>query len=140
MSRVSAVQRERVRRRARNLCEYCCSQTSLTGHDFTVDHITPEAEGGTNNLDNLCLCCFWCNNFKKSNTHFLDSRTNALVPLFNPRFDVWKEHFRWSPTATRIIGRTATGRATVIALRLNRLTLIRARRIWARHGLHPPRW
>ncbi len=138
MSRVSPAQRSRVRRRARNLCEYCRSDMNLTGHDFTIDHITPESEGGTNDFDNLCLSCFWCNNFKKSNTHFLDPRTNALVPLFNPRFDVWQKHFRWSPTTTRIIGRTAAGRATVIALRLNRPTLVRARRIWAHHGLHPP--
>jgi len=139
MSRVSIAQRDRVRLRARNLCEYCRSQMSLTGHDFTVDHITPEAQGGTSNLDNLCLCCFWCNNFKKSQTHFLDPRTNTRVRLFHPRLDVWPEHFRWSSTTTRIIGRTAIGRATVIALRLNRPTLVHARRLWARHGLHPPR-
>lgn len=138
MSRVSVVQRERVRRRARNLCEYCRSQTNLTGHDFTVDHIEPEAKGGTSHLDNLCLCCFWCNTLKKSQTHFSDPRTLARVPIFNPRLDAWNEHFRWSPTATLIIGRTAVGRATVAALRLNRRTLVRARRIWARHGLHPP--
>lgn len=138
MSRVSAALRERVRRRARNLCEYCRSDTNLTGHDFTIDHITPEAEGGASQFDNICLCCFWCNNFKKSNTHFPDPLTNASVRLFNPRLDVWPEHFRWSPTTTRVIGRTATGRATAIALRLNRPTLVRARRVWARHGLHPP--
>ncbi len=138
MSRVSVVQRERVRRRARNLCEYCHSQTNLTGHDFTIDHIRPEADGGTSHLDNLCLCCFWCNNLKKSQTHFSDPRTLTLVPFFNPRLDAWNEHFRWSPTATLIIGRTAIGRATVAALRLNRPTLILARRIWTRHGLHPP--
>ena len=139
MSRVSAALREQVRRRARNLCEYCRSDANLTGHDFTIDHITPEASGGTNEPDNLCLCCFWCNNFKKSSTHFPDPLTKASVRLFNPRLDAWHEHFRWSPTATRVIGRTATGRATVIALRLNRPTLVRARRLWARHGLHPPR-
>ncbi|MDQ3812918.1 MAG: hypothetical protein M3347_03095 [Armatimonadota bacterium] len=71
-------------------------------------------------------------------SYFFDPRTNALVRLFNPRLDVWHEHFRWSPTATLIIGRAAIGRATVIALRLNRPTLVRARRLWARHGLHPP--
>lgn len=70
MSRASAALRQRVRRRARNLCEYCLSNANLTGHDFTVDHITPESEGGATAFDNLCLCCFWCNSFKKSRTHF----------------------------------------------------------------------
>jgi len=138
VSRVSVAQRNRVRLRARDLCEYCRTNSDYAGHDFTVDHITPESEGGTSRLDNLCLCCFWCNNFKKSQTHFLDPHTNALVPLFNPRVDTWQEHFRWSPTKTRITGRTAIGRATVIALRLNRPILVRARRVWGRHGLHPP--
>lgn len=139
MSRVSVVLRARVRRRARNHCEYCLSQMNLTGHDFTIDHITPESEGGSNDFDNLCLCCFWCNSFKKARTGQTDPRTNRRVRLFNPRVDAWEEHFRWSPRRTRIIGRTAVGRATVIALRLNRETLVRARSLWARHALHPPR-
>lgn len=138
MSRISRVMRERVRRRARNLCEYCLSQMSLTGHDFTVDHITPESEGGTDDFDNLCLCCFWCNSFKQNQIEHNDPRTSRRVRLFNPRLDVWKKHFRWSPTKTLIIGRTAIGRATVIALHLNRETLVRARRIWVHHSLHPP--
>lgn len=138
MSRISLALRERVRRRARNLCEYCLSDADLTGHDFTVDHIRPESAGGTDDQENLCLCCFWCNSFKKSQMRFSDPLTGASARLFNPRLDIWHEHFRWSPTTTRIIGRTATGRATVIALRLNRPTLVRARRLWARYGLHPP--
>lgn len=138
MSRISLVKREIIRRRAQNLCEYCLSQMSLTGQDFTIDHIIPESEGGTNNLDNLCLCCFWCNSFKKAQTNQNDSLTNKRVRLFNPRLDLWSNNFRWSLTKTRIIGRTDIGRATVTALRLNRETLVLARRIWARHGLHPP--
>ena len=139
MSRVSAALRRRVRLRARNLCEYCRSNADYTGHDFTIDHITPAAAAGTSDFDNLCLCCFWCNNFKQARTEQQDPRTGHRVRLFNPRLDIWQEHFRWSLTMTRILGRTAIGRATVRALRLNRPTLIRARRIWARHGLHPPR-
>lgn len=138
MSRVSLVLRERMRLRARNLCEYCLSQMNLTGHDFTIDHITPETEGGSDDFANLCLCCFWCNTFKQAVTIRTDPRTNLLTRLFNPRQDLWQEHFRWSPTRTRIIGRTAAGRVTVDALRLNRPTLVTTRRIWVRHGLHPP--
>ena len=138
MKRLSIAWRERIRLRARNLCEYCRSQMNLTGHDFTIDHIIPEAEGGSNDFANLCLCCFWCNNFKRARLHLLDARTGHQVRLFHPRRDIWAEHFRWSPTKTRIIGRPAIGRVTVIALRLNRLTLVGARRLWARHGLHPP--
>lgn len=137
MTLVAPALRQRVRLRARNFCEYCRSHSDLTGHDFTVDHIMPLTAGGTDAFDNLCLCCFWCNNFKKSQTHGADPRTQTRVQLFNPRSDIWGQHFRWSPTATRIVGRTAVGRATVLALRLNRPTLVRARRLWARYGLHP---
>ena len=138
MTLVALALRQRVRLQARNFCEYCRSHSDLTGHDFTVDHITPLAAGGTDDFANLSLCCFWCNSFKNSQTHGVDGRQQARVQLFNPRLDTWTEHFRWSPTATRIVGRTAVGRATVLALRLNRPTLVRARHLWARYGLHPP--
>lgn len=138
MKRISIALRERVRIRAHDLCEYCRSQVNLTGHDFTIDHITPDSEGGSNDFSNLCLCCFWCNNFKRASLHWLDARTGKEVRLFHPRLDIWEEHFRWSPTQTRIIGRTAIGRVTVIVLRLNRPTLVRARLLWVQYGLHPP--
>lgn len=138
MSRLSPDLRRRVRLRARHLCEYCLTLLALTGHEFTIDHIIPEAQGGTNDFTNLCFCCFWCNNYKQARTHFPDPRTGRVVPLFNPRRDQWREHFRWSSTATRIIGRTPLGRASVEALRLNRQSLVAARRIWVRHELHPP--
>jgi hypothetical protein len=138
MSRRSAELRRRVGQRAQYLCEYCHTLMDFTGHEFTVDHIIPKVRGGTSDFANLCFCCFWCNNYKQARTHVRDPRTSRLVPLFHPRRDRWGDHFRWSPTFTRVIGRTATGRATINALRLNRPGLVRARRIWVRHGLHPP--
>lgn len=36
-------------------------------------------------------------------------------------------------------GLTPTGRATVVALHLNRATLVRARQAWSHVGWHPPR-
>ena len=138
MSRLSLAVRRRAQRRARNLCEYCRTLMDLTGHEFTIDHILPEARGGTGDFDNLCFCCFWCNNYKQARTHALDPRTGQRVPLFHPRRDLWEEHFRWNASATRILGRTPTGRATIQALRLNRPSLVEARRIWVRHDLHPP--
>jgi HNH endonuclease len=139
MSRLPPALRRIVEGRARGLCEYCHSQTSVTGHDFTVDHILPEAHGGADDPDNFCLCCVGCNSHKQARTAAPDPRTARLVPLFHPRSDNWDKHFRWSPTGSRIIGRTDTGRATVDALRLNRPVLVQARKLWAEIGLHPPR-
>jgi 5-methylcytosine-specific restriction endonuclease McrA len=58
MSRPSAKLRHRVRQRAQNLCEYCHTLLDLTGHEFTLDHIIPESQGGTSDFQNLCFCCF----------------------------------------------------------------------------------
>lgn len=60
------------------------------------------------------------------------------VRIFNPRRDVWAEHFGWRENATLIDGKTAVGRATVAALHLNRPSLVLARRIWVIADWHPP--
>ena len=138
MSRLSPLLRRRVEQRGQGICEYCRSSMDYTGHAFTVDHILPTARGGTDDFNNLCFCCFWCNTYKNSRTQALDGRTGRIVPLFNPRTDIWGDHFRWSPTSSRVLGKTAIGRVTIQVLRLNRTNLVRARTIWARHGLHPP--
>jgi hypothetical protein len=70
---------------------------------------------------------------------FTDFVTGDLVRLFNPRHQVWDEHFAWSATGDEILGKTSTGRATVTALHLNRPSLVVARRIWVSVGWHPPK-
>jgi hypothetical protein len=37
-----------------------------------------------------------------------------------------------------VVGLTATGRATIEALRINRPVLVQMRRYWVALGLHPP--
>jgi hypothetical protein len=138
MTRLSPERRSLVRRRARARCEYCQSSSLLTGEEFTIDHIVPRSHGGIDDLANLCYCCFWCNCYKSATAVATDPRTGKSVSIFNPRQDRWLKHFRWSPGGTRIIGRTAVGRATVRGLRLNRPALVRSRKLWVGFGLHPP--
>ena len=57
--------------------------------EFTVDHVIPASRGGTDDFDNLCLCCFRCNNYKHATIEAADPRTGRVVPLFNPRMDNW---------------------------------------------------
>jgi 5-methylcytosine-specific restriction endonuclease McrA len=45
---------------------------------------------------------------------------------------------RWCNHGTKIIGLTPTGRATVVALRLNNEFIVPARRQWTLAGWHPP--
>ena len=107
--------RELLRTRAGFACEYCRIPEMLMGGRLTEDHIIPLNAGGMDDVANLCWCCWWCNVFKGSQVTAFDSRTGVVVPLFNPRQDPWDTHFRWSRSGVRILGRTATGRATVEA-------------------------
>jgi hypothetical protein len=68
----------------------------------------------------------------------VDPDTQAIVPLFNPRTQRWFDHFRWSEDGTRVIGRTAIGRATVAALKLNHEWWMQCRYEWVLWGKFPP--
>jgi hypothetical protein len=59
--------------------------------------------------------------------------------LFNPRQQRWGRHFQWSDDGALIPGRTACGRATVVALNLNNLVSVTVRRNWTSAGWRPPR-
>ena len=56
------------------------------------------------------------------------------VPLFHPRRQRWQDHFEWSKDGEQVIGRTAVGRSTIIALQLNRELVVNARRLWLSAG------
>jgi hypothetical protein len=68
----------------------------------------------------------------------LDPLTGTIVRLFDPRHQVWREHFAWTAEGDRLVGVTPTGRATIAALYLNRPSLAKARRAWVSVGWHPP--
>jgi hypothetical protein len=51
-----------------------------------------------------------------------------------------ERHFKWSDDGTEIIGLTASGRATVVALKLNNTFAIEARSNWVSAGWHPPKY
>ena len=130
MSTVSAQVARQVGERARFRCEYCHTPQVITGQTFHVEHILPKAHGGQSNLDNLCLACPRCNLHKQDLITAVDPRTHRRIRLFNPRQDEWDEHFRWSANITRIIGRTAIGRVTVMQLAFNAPTIMFARQMW----------
>jgi hypothetical protein len=131
--------RERIRARAKGRCGYCLSQEVLSGQPLEIEHISPQAHGGATVEENLWLACGQCNLHKRERIAGVDPQTGDLVRLFDPRRQVWDEHFVWAAGATLIEGITATGRATVVALQLNRPLLVSARRIWVEAGWHPPR-
>jgi hypothetical protein len=89
-------------------------------------------------LKNVCLACRSCNEFKSDTTDAKDPLTSEIVLLFNPRKQKWAEHFTWSSDSTKIQGLSATGRATITALRMNRQIIVAARWRWAISEWHPP--
>lgn len=103
-----------------------------------MDHVFPRSLGGNDDCDNLAAACYRCNEFKGAKTSALDPKTQEFVALFNPRIEVWTEHFVWGNGGTHVMGLTPIGRATTIALRLNNENVVLARSIWIGFGWHPP--
>jgi len=104
-----------------------------------IDHIIPESLGGLTVRENLWLACSLCNDHKGNRIAALDPVTDEVVRLFDPRRQVWSDHFGWNLEGDVIVGKTPTGRATIAAVRLNRIDLVEARRGWVGAGWHPPR-
>ncbi len=130
--------RQRIAEQACYQCGYCLTREVVSGIPLTLEHITPKAKGGLDTEENLWLSCRLCNETKGVLTEVADPETGISVPLFNPRIQCWKEHFSWSEDGTCIIGKTPTGRATVVALSLNSEFRVRARALWVEVGWHPP--
>ena len=118
-------------------CAYCHSPEYLLGFPLEVDHIIPQSLDGPTVLINLCWACRSCNGYKWHHTHGRDPQTERRVRLFHPRRQTWLRHFRWSDDGTRIVGLTATGRATVVALQMNHDLITNLRGLWKVLQLHP---
>jgi uncharacterized Fe-S radical SAM superfamily protein PflX len=86
--------RAEVLRRANGRCEYCLYPEVRSAFAHQVDHIVSRKHSGTSALDNLALCCVFCNRYKGSDVAAIDSRTGEVVRLFHPRWDRWSDHFR----------------------------------------------
>jgi len=123
--------------RAGQRCEYCQMPEEQCADIFELEHVVPRAKGGATTADNLAFACPSCNRYKGARSHAREPQTGRSVPLFHPRRQKWRRHFAWSDNGTQIIGRTATGRATVEALRMNRTAMGNLRRAWYAVGVHP---
>ncbi len=131
--------REKVAEEARHRCGYCLTAKSVVGAPLEIDHLIPQSLGGPTEEDNLWLACSLCNDHKGDRIAALDPMTDEIVRLFDPRRQNWNEHFAWTPGGDQIVGLTPVGRATVIALNLNRPSLVNARQARVSVGWHPPK-
>jgi hypothetical protein len=128
--------RQSVIRRAGDRCEYCRLAQSGQAATFHIDHIVPRAAGGRTTSENLALACVTCSLRKGMRQSAGDPETGDEVALFHPRRQDWCEHFCWE--GVRVVGLTATGRATISALGMNRDVMLRIRAEEELVGRHPP--
>jgi 5-methylcytosine-specific restriction endonuclease McrA len=75
--------RRQVAEQANYRCNYCRSP-EWAGVPMVVDHVVPLAAGGTSNIENLCLACYRCNEFKGPKSDALDPLSDKQVSLFKP--------------------------------------------------------
>ena len=136
--RVATQLKQLVIERAHACCEYCTSLARYSMSPFAVDHITPRSRGGKTVQNNLALVCQGCNGAKYNKITASDPVTNLAVPLFHPRQQQWRDHFAWDQSCSYMVGLTPTGRATIVALQLNRPELINLRSVLYTIGEHPP--
>lgn len=136
MSVIPVALRRLVIRRAENACEYCGLSQKGQEATFHIDHVIPRMAGGETRAENLALACVSCSLRKAARQTAVDPYSGADVPLYNPRGDDWQAHFQWEGVS--LIGLTATGRATIAALHMNRPLILAIRQEEAVLGRHPP--
>jgi hypothetical protein len=122
-------------RRADSICEYCWMPQQYDLLTFQIDHIIARKHRGTDDLDNLALACFACNNHKGPNIAGVDPETTEIVRLFHPRQDRWEDHFEWH--GAMLSGRTPIGRVTIDVLAINLPHRVRLRQTLILEGVWP---
>ncbi|MEW6607758.1 MAG: HNH endonuclease signature motif containing protein [bacterium] len=136
MSYISNELRQLVTERARGHCEYCGLSQEGQEATFHIDHIIPVSAKGETVEENLALACVSCSLRKSARLTAIDPESGEQVSLYNPKRDIWNEHFRWNDIY--LIGLTPTGRATIEALYMNRPLILAIRREEMMRGKHPP--
>ena len=124
-SHIPAALRREVRARAWACCEYCRINEDDAFFPHEPDHVIAVKHGGTTDSPNLALACIECNRHKGSDLASIDPEGGLIVALFNPRTDVWDDHFE--ARGGRIVPRTNVGRVTVTLLRMNAAARVEVR-------------
>ena len=126
----------RVRKRAKNRCEYRKLPAFISEFSFPLDHIIAQQHGGATTYENLAVSCPHNNYHKGPNIAGLDPLTRRLTRLFNPRRQRWGTHFAWD--GPLLVGKTAVGRTTIRVLNMNHPDRVELRRLLIAAGSFPP--
>ncbi len=122
MSRyISNKLKEFVPQRANFRCEYCRLSSELSYFPFHIEHIISIKHGGKTTSLNLAYACPLCNLKKGSDIATLLKNPNILVRFFNPRTDIWADHFKVENSGL-IIAQTFIGEATIKIFNFNQMS------------------
>lgn len=135
MSYIPPELRRLVIQRAAGRCEYCRLSQEGQEATFHIDHVVPVVAGGETVAENLASACVSCSLRKAVRQIAIDPQTGQEAALFHPRREIWHRHFRWEGVYLR--GLTATGRATITALDMNRPLIRAIRQEETALGRHP---
>jgi hypothetical protein len=130
---MKAAARRIVERRAGYRCEYCHLHQDDYHLAYHVEHVIARQHGGSDRLANLCFSCPECNFAKGPNV--AGYWHGRVVPLFNPRRQLWSRHFCWD--GPRLVGKTLAEKVTVKLLNINGKDRIRLRTFLVAEGRHP---
>lgn len=125
--------RQEVFKRANYHCEYCLFPEEFALHGFEIDHILSRKHGGLTIVENLALACLDCNRHKGTDIASYDDLTGNLTAFFNPRTQIWTEHFQMQKA--EIIPLTPEARVIVKILQLNEAERIEMREMLIALGI-----
>ena len=89
---------------------------------FSFCGLIPESKGGGSDFDNLCFCCFWCNNYKQAQNDVVQQAGEDRV-FAHSRFHCSSralQHVVGRRSAAWNCGLILTGEADTIRLRVRR--------------------
>jgi len=129
---VSTDLRRQVKERADGRCEYCLLSEADAFFTREVDHVIAEKHGGATTFENLALACFDCNRFKRSDIASINPDTGEIVALFNPRTQIWSDHFAVAAGVINLL--TNFGETTVHLLKMNLPERVETRKALAELG------
>lgn len=123
-----------VAHRAGFRCEYCRLLAEDAFFSFHIDHIVSSKHGGETSADNLAYACQICNLNKGSDIATFISDLRKPIRFFNPRIDIWTEHFEIETTGF-ISPKTQIGAATINIFDINQPDSIIERREMIRRNV-----
>ena len=121
--------------RAGRCCEYRLIHEDDMYFGCEVDHVVSEKHGGLTVAENLAYACLVCNRYKGSDLGSILVPAGDLIRFFNPRIDVWSDHFSLDGVLIKPL--TAIGQVTERIFRFNAMERLMEREALRAIGRYP---